>query len=79
MLFGHRIYHVARQPARRKTILNFRMDRLHAAEVMDESFVFASEFTLEDGAGSPIDLYQDPAQYGEVLWCFVPEAAECAA
>lgn len=79
LLLGHRSYLVARQPARSETILNFRMDRIHAAEVMDESFVFALGFTLEDYAAQAFGVYQDPAQYGEVIWRFAPEAAERAA
>ncbi|WP_197435015.1 helix-turn-helix transcriptional regulator [Nitratireductor arenosus] len=46
LLLGHRSYLVARQPSRSETILNFRMDRIHAAEVLDESFAFAPGFAL---------------------------------
>lgn len=79
LLLGHRSYLVARQPARSETILNFRMDRVFAAEVMDESFTFTSGFVLEDYAAKAFGVYQDPAQYGEVIWRFAPEAAERAA
>ncbi len=37
MLLGHRSYLVARQPGRSETILNFRMDRIHEAKVLDEA------------------------------------------
>jgi predicted DNA-binding transcriptional regulator YafY len=79
LLLGHRSYLVARQPSRSETILNFRMDRIQTAEVMDESFIFAPDFNLEDYAAKAFGVYQDPAQYGEVIWRFVPEAAERAA
>jgi predicted DNA-binding transcriptional regulator YafY len=79
LLLGHRSYLVARQPARSETILNFRMDRIHAAEVLDESFAFAPGFTLEGYAAQAFGVYQDPTQYGEVIWRFAPEAAERAA
>ncbi|WP_254900911.1 YafY family protein [Maritimibacter sp. HL-12] len=79
LLLGHRSYLVARQPSRSETILNFRMDRIHAAEVLDESFAFAPGFTLEDYAAQAFGVYQDPAQYGEVIWRFAPGAAERAA
>lgn len=79
LLLGHRSYLVARQPARSETILNFRMDRIHAAEVLDESFAFTSGFALEDYAAKAFGVYQDPAQYGEVIWRFTPDAAERAA
>ena len=62
LLLGHRSYLVARQPARSETILNFRMDRIHAAEVMDESFAFAPGFVLEDYAARAFGVYQDPAR-----------------
>ncbi|MGX0904759.1 putative DNA-binding transcriptional regulator YafY [Roseovarius sp. MBR-79] len=79
LLLGHRSYLVARQPARGETMLNFRMDRIHAAEVLDESFAFAPGFDLGQYAAQAFGVYQDPAQYGEVIWRFVPEAAGRAA
>lgn len=79
MLLGHRSYLVARQPARGETILNFRMDRIHSAEVLEESFNLAPGFSLEDYAAKAFGVYQDPEQYGEVVWRFAPEAAERAA
>jgi len=79
MLLGHRSYLVARQPARGEAILNFRMDRIHSAEVLEESFNLAPGFSLEDYAAKAFGVYQDPEQYGEVVWRFAPEAAERAA
>lgn len=79
LLLGHRSYLVARQPARSETILNFRMDRIHAAEVLEETFAFAPGFALENYAAQAFGVYQDPAQYGEVIWRFAPDAAERAA
>ncbi|RWC29986.1 WYL domain-containing protein [Mesorhizobium sp. M8A.F.Ca.ET.207.01.1.1] len=79
LLLGHRSYLVARQPARGETMLNFRMDRIHAAEVLDESFGFATGFGLNDYAAQAFGVYQDPEQYGEVIWRFAPVAAERAA
>lgn len=79
LLLGHRSYLAARQPSRSETILNFRMDRIQAAEVLDESFAFAPGFALEDYAAQAFGVYQDPAQHGEVIWRFAPEAAARAA
>lgn len=79
MLLGHRSYLVARQPERGETILNFRMDRIQEAKVLDKSFLFAPNFSLEDYAAKAFGVYQDPKQYGEVVWRFAPEAAERAA
>lgn len=78
LLLGHRSYLVARQPARGAAILNFRMDRIHRMDVLDESFVFADGFTLKDYASQAFGVYQNPQQYGEVVWRFAPEAAKRA-
>ena len=79
MLLGHRSYLVARQPARGDGILNFRMDRITEAEVLNESFQLTPEFSLESYAAQSFGVYQDPAQYGEVVWRFAPDAATRAA
>lgn len=79
LLMGHRSYLVARQPDRDDTLRNFRMDRIYAAEPLDESFSFATGFSLQDYAAQAFGVYQDPAQYGEVVWRFVPDAATRAA
>lgn len=79
LLLGHRSYLVARQPARGEDMLNFRMDRVRSAETLDESFSFAPGFSLGDYAAQSFGVYQDPAQYGEVVWRFAPEAAARAA
>ncbi len=79
LLLGHRSYLVARQPSRGDALLNFRMDRVRAAECLDESFALKSGFSLEDYAALAFGVYQDPAQYGEVIWRFAPAAAARAA
>ena len=61
LLLGHRSYLVARQPSRGDTILNFRMDLIHSAEPLDESFAFAPGFSLGDYAAKAFGVYQDPA------------------
>jgi len=78
LLLGHRSYLVARQPARSAAILNFRMDRIQKMDVLDESFAFADGFKLKDYAAQAFGVYQNPQQYGEVVWRFTPEAAERA-
>ena len=79
LLLGHRSYLVARQPSRGDTLLNFRMDRIRAAECLDESFALQPRFSLANYAAQAFGVYQDPAQHGEVVWRFAPEAAERAA
>jgi predicted DNA-binding transcriptional regulator YafY len=39
----------------------------------------AEGFSLEDYAAQSFGVFQDPAQYGEVVWRFAPEAAARAA
>nr|WP_245315126.1 WYL domain-containing protein [Rhizobium leguminosarum] len=79
LLLGHRSYLVARQPARGEEMLNFRMDRMLSAQSLDESFSLAPDFSLEDYAAQSFGVYQDPAQYDEVVWRFAPRAAARAA
>jgi len=79
LLLGHRSYLVARQPTRGQTMLNFRTDRIHAAEALDESFAMAEGFSLAEYAAQSFGVYQDPTQYGDVVWRFAPEAAARAA
>jgi predicted DNA-binding transcriptional regulator YafY len=79
LLLGHRSYLVARQPSRGETMLNFRMDRIYSAETLDETFILEPGFSLEAYAAQAFGVYQDPAQYGEVVWRFAPEAAARAA
>ena len=64
---GHRSYLVARQPARSETTLDFRMDRIYAAEILEQSFALAPGFALEQYATQAFKIYQDSAQYGEVI------------
>lgn len=79
VLLGLRSYLVARQPARGPELLNFRMDRIQTAKCLDETFVFEGGFSIDTYAAKAFGAYQDPAQYGEVVWKFSPAAAERAA
>lgn len=79
LLLGHRSYLVARQPTRGEDMLNFRMDQILSAQTLDESFSLMPGFSLEDYAAQSFGVYQDPAQYDEVIWRFAPRAAARAA
>ena len=79
LLRGHRSYLVARQPDRGEGLRNFRLDRIHETRVLDESFSFQPGFSIEEYAARAFGVWQDPEQYGEVVWRFAPEAAERAA
>ncbi len=79
VLLGLRSYLVARQPARGPELLNFRMDRIQTAKCLHESYAFEDGFSIDTYAAKAFGAYQDPAQYGEVVWRFSPAAAERAA
>ncbi|GAB4275519.1 MAG: WYL domain-containing protein [Pararhodobacter sp.] len=79
VLLGHRTYLAARDPARADEVRNFRIDLIREVEVLDESFAFQKGFSIGDYAARSFGVWQDPAQYGEVVWRFAPEAAERAA
>jgi predicted DNA-binding transcriptional regulator YafY len=79
VLLGHRSYLVARLPARGERLLNLRMDRIRDPDCLDESFELEDGFTIDAYAARAFGVYQDPAQHGEVVRRFTPEAAERAA
>lgn len=79
LLLGLRSYLVARQADRGENLRHFRLDRIHNAECLDESFPIQFGFSLSDHAAQAFGAYQDPAQYGEIVWRFLPEAASRAA
>ncbi|GEC31699.1 DeoR family transcriptional regulator [Sinorhizobium fredii USDA 205] len=79
VLLGHRTYLAARDAAKADEVRNFRIDLIHEAETLNESFALQDGFTIADYAAQSFGVWQDPAQYGEVIWRFVPEAAERAA
>ncbi|PWE27490.1 hypothetical protein C4N9_15700 [Pararhodobacter marinus] len=76
---GHRRYLVARDPAKDDLIRNYRMDLIQSAEVLDQSFAQAEGFSMAEYAAQSFGIWQDPDQFGEVVWKFSPEAATRAA
>lgn len=79
VLLGHRTYLAARDPAKADEVRNFRIDLIHEAETLNESFALHDGFTIEAYAAKAFGVWQDPAQYGEVIWKFRADAAERAA
>ncbi|TKD15368.1 WYL domain-containing protein [Rhodobacter capsulatus] len=79
VLLGHRTYLVARDPAKGALIRTFRLDQIVAAEVLDESFTMDPGFSMARFAAQSFGVWQDPAQFGPVVWRFAPHAAERAA
>lgn len=79
VLLGHRTYLAARDPAKADEVRNFRIDLIHEAETLNESFALQDGFTIADYTAQAFGVWQDPAQFGEVVWRFTPEAADRAA
>jgi predicted DNA-binding transcriptional regulator YafY len=79
VLLGHRTYLAARDRAKADEVRNFRIDLIRDAEVLDESFRLEEGFNIANFAARSFGVWQDPEQYGEVIWRFAPEAAERAA
>lgn len=59
-------------------IRTYRLDGVDAARVTDETFTRPENFNLQDFANRAFGVYQNDAEYGEVVWRFRPEAAEHA-
>lgn len=79
VLLGPRTYLVARQPGRSPKLVNFRVDRIEAATCLEESFALEPGFSIERYAARAFGAHQTEGQYAEVIWRFLPEAAERAA
>ena len=79
VLLGHRTYLAGRDPAKADEVRNFRIDLIREATTLDESFALKEGFTIADYAAQSFGVWQDPEQYGEVVWRFAPEASDRAA
>lgn len=79
VLLGPRTYLVARQPSRSPKLVNFRVDRIEAATCLEDSFALEPGFSIDGYAARAFGAHQTEGQYHEVVWRFLPEAAERAA
>jgi predicted DNA-binding transcriptional regulator YafY len=59
-------------------IRTYRLDGVDAARVTDQPFTRPENFNLQEFANRAFGVYQNDAEYGEVIWRFRPEAAEHA-
>ncbi|MDF2230984.1 WYL domain-containing transcriptional regulator [Albimonas sp. CAU 1670] len=75
LLVGPRRYLVARQPDRGPELRHFRLDRIHEAEALAESFARDPDFDIDAHAARAFGLFQSAREYGEVVWRFAPRAA----
>jgi predicted DNA-binding transcriptional regulator YafY len=78
VLLGPRNYLVAVQPDRGAEIRHFRMDRIVAARCGQDSFALPEGFSLTAHAARAFGAWQDPREFGEVVWLFHPDATEAA-
>lgn len=62
VLLGHRTYLAARDPSKTEEVRNFRIDLIHEAEVLDESFALQMGFDITEYAAQSFGVWQDPDQ-----------------
>ncbi|MFP4568893.1 helix-turn-helix transcriptional regulator [Rhodosalinus sp.] len=78
LLLGTRRYLVAREPEGDERIRHFRLDRIAAARLEPEVFARDPDFDLAGHAACAFGSFHDPAEIGEVVWRFAPQAAPIA-
>jgi len=79
VLLGLRRYVVAKlagDPA--APLRQFLANRIERATLCSESFTRDPEFSIRKFASRAFGVFQDEAEFGEVVWRFAPEAAERA-
>jgi predicted DNA-binding transcriptional regulator YafY len=78
VLLGIRRYLVARIVGEDEKMRHFRFDRIHSIRLEEQSFVRDPAFSLEQHAAKSFGSFQSDAEYGEVVWRFLPAAKEVA-
>lgn len=80
LLLGSRRYLVARDPSRADGRLrHYRVEDIESAELTSDWFERDPEFSLSEHANRAFGVFQNDAEYGEVVWKFSPQAADHAA
>lgn len=59
-------------------IRTYRLDAIVSVRVMADCFIRPPDFDLQGWANRSFGVFQNEAEYGEVVWRFLPEAAERA-
>ena len=79
LLYGSRHYLVGKQmgndPDRMRT---YRLDNILSAEVTDIACTIPENFDLQKFAKRSFGVYQNDAEYGDIVWKFSPESAQNA-
>ena len=79
LLLGVRRYLVAYDTAKPGSNLrHYRVEEIYVAEVLDETFERDPGFNIKKHAERAFGSYENPAEYGEVIWKFKPDAAQQA-
>lgn len=76
LLLGSRRYLVAKDPSRGDGRLrHYRVEDIESAVVTDDWFERDPDFSLQNHANRAFGVFQNDAEFGEVVWKFTPEAA----
>ncbi len=76
LLLGVRRYLVARDTMKVGAPLqHYRVEEIHSAEVLDESFDLDADFNIRTHAEKGFGSYESASEYGDVIWRFSPDAA----
>lgn len=77
LLLGVRRYLVARDRAKGKgaRLQHYRVEEIHHAELLDETFEIDPDFDLKKHAEKGFGSYESEREHGEVVWRFRPDAA----
>jgi predicted DNA-binding transcriptional regulator YafY len=76
LLLGVRRYLVARDTAKSgKRLLHYRVEEISEAEVLGQSFELNANFNITEHAQKAFGSYENPSEFGEVVWKFTPAAA----
>lgn len=78
LMLGTRQYLIARDIENGRAYRRYRMDRISSAKVTGQSFPRDPDFDLDAFAVQAFGSYHSEAEYGRVVWRFVPSAAAVA-
>lgn len=80
LLLGTRRYLVGRdvEKGKKSRIQHFRVEEIYKAELINCPFEVDPDFDLNEYAKRGFGSFVNDAEFGEVIWRFIPEAAEHA-
>jgi predicted DNA-binding transcriptional regulator YafY len=79
LLLGVRRYLVARDTAKPGSNLrHYRVEEIYQAELLSDSFELDPGFNIGKHAELAFGSYENPAEHGEIIWKFRPDAAQHA-